>query len=207
MNLPAACNYSDEYNLLYFHVPRTGGSSFEALDIWDQWAGHVRARDVRRRLTPTSWKRCVKAGFVRDPLTRFASAYHYLFNMPPDHRWATANAAISAWVRDYATLEAFAAAFPTMPKRVRDDVHFRPQHRFLCAGPRKIIVDFVGRYENLTQDYARLANYCGLDHRAHPLPHKNAAQYPLDLSALALSLSSAQALTDYYAADYEVFGY
>jgi hypothetical protein len=87
----------------------------------------------------------------------------------------------------------------------RADRHFRSQHTFVYTGGR-LAVDFVGRFEQLAQDWAQVQQQTGLGPLPHfnPSPHKPftemytpmlaqlaAARYRQDLALFAYEVAAA----------------
>jgi hypothetical protein len=84
--------------------------------------------------------------------------------------------------------------------RVANDVHF--QKDFVTDESGNLIVDFIGRFENLTEDFARVCRRIGISAQ---LPHRNKSgrgdyrgQY---------SDRTAQMIADAFRDDIEFFGY
>lgn len=165
-------------NLLFLHVQRTGGSSvIRALrpigddraprTRWNRlvslWGArrdpkkvylrtHETAAGARRRLSPEVYDRMVSAAFVRNPYSWLVSFYCKLQGEPRHrHYRGAARKDFSAYVE----------------WEIRRSRRF--QHRLVCDSGGRIIVDFLGRLENLHGDYHRLCNLIRLD--PPPLPH------------------------------------
>ena len=148
-------NRSDRYRCLFFHVPRTGGSSIESLDWWDEWTGHFpSAREVGE---PGKW---FSFAFVRNPWDRFVSLYHYFASMTPEHPWYGLNARIVAHVRRCGSFGEFCRRFHVGPLRI--NLHFWPQCSWIADADGKLLVDFVGRFERLQDDFARVCTRLAL---------------------------------------------
>lgn len=85
---------------------------------------------------------------------------------------------------------------------IRGWVHFLPQHFFICDATGKIMVDFVGRVENLDADFAQVADRLGC---ARGLTKVNAgsrrhySNYYDD--------ETREIVQQVYAKDIELFGY
>lgn len=161
-------NRSDRYRCVFFHVPRTGGSSIASLGWWDEWTGHF----------PPAAEADVPGGyhsfaFVRNPWDRFVSLYHYLATMTPRHRWYRANAEIAAEVRRCHGFADFCRRFPAWPHR--DNYHFWPQRRWIADPHGRPLVDFVGRFERLQRDFDRVCRRLGLP--ATPLSRLNGSRH------------------------------
>lgn len=143
-------NISHKHKCIFFHVPKTGGSSIEALPMWDAWTGHFpRAAELGQSLGPAQWENYFKFAFVRNPWDRLVSLYHYLATMTPADRWYQADEQIAQAVRSRRAgtdFRAFCLALPTWTHR--REFHFWPQHRWICDDNGEILVDFVGRFES-----------------------------------------------------------
>ncbi len=161
-------NRSDRRRCLFFHVPRTGGSSIASLDWWDEWTGHFpSAREVGEL---EGW---FSFAFVRNPWDRFVSLYHYFAGMTPRHRWYGPNARIVAHVKKCGSFAEFCRRFPAWP--LRNHFHFWPQCRWIADAGGKPRVDFVGRFERLQHDFAGVCARLGL--REQELPRLNGSRH------------------------------
>lgn len=80
--------------------------------------------------------------------------------------------------------------------------HFRPQHEFICDEDGNVLVDFVGRYENLTEDWTWVCDKLGVpSDLAHHRPgdHGPYREY--------YTPETWAALAEFYAMDIELLGY
>ncbi len=161
-------NRSDRHRCVFFHVPRTGGSSIETLDWWNQWTGHLPAAvDADVPVNHFSF------AVVRNPWDRFVSLYHYFATMTPAHRWYVPNARIADDVQRIGSFSEFCRTFHGW--RHRDNLHFQPQCRWIADADGKLLVDFVARFEQLQADFARVCRR--LDTPAVELPMLNGSRH------------------------------
>lgn len=114
---------------------------------------HTDASQLRRQLPPQIYDDFFKFAFVRNPWDWLASTYHYLCNTPTHrhHQRVVAMASFVAYVDfEIARDKRSQAAF------VSDD--------------NEVIVDFVGRFETLEEDFQSTCGHIGID---VSLPHAN----------------------------------
>jgi len=148
-------NRCDRLRCVFFHVPRTGGSSIESLDWWDEWTGHLPS--ALEANCPGDY---FSFAFVRNPWDRFVSLFHYFATMTPGHRWYPANAELAAQVQRFGSFADFCHTFHGWA--YRDNLHFRPQCSWIADGSGRTLVDFVGRFEQLQQDFASVCARLGV---------------------------------------------
>lgn len=159
--------YANEHRCIFVHIPKTAGSSV-ATALFGRPSSHVTAH-AYLEASPRKFRRFFKFAFVRNPWDRLVSTYAFLRDggmNEIDRTWAREHLAAYAdfddFVRRGLALEA-----------VRSWVHFRPQTDFICDGEGKLLMDFVGRYERLDQDFAVVAKRL---HRPVALPVINASR-------------------------------
>jgi len=153
---------------LFFHVPKTGGSSIAELGVVE-YKGHVRAAKLRWA-RPRLWRRSFTFCFVRNPWDRFVSTYAYFAGMGPGHRWYEGtNVAVAREIQAFGSFEAFCEGF-SRTKLARDR-HFRPQLYWITDGFGRVLMDYVGRTETLQADFDVICEKLGLP--KGPLPHAN----------------------------------
>ena len=140
----------------FVHINRTGGRSVaEALDIRGK-AGHCTVRDdkFRRHHAPG----CFVFTFVRNPWDRVHS--QYVFRCPRDLRGDRVG--FAEWIQ--------------LTYRQRDPTYFLWGERlyanqvdWITGEDGRIQANFIGRFENLQEDFATVCERIGI--RATALPH------------------------------------
>lgn len=176
-----------ENKTLFVHVPKTGGCSMEQ----DNQLGTVITTHYGMdhyvkfaAFTDINLKNFFKFGFVREPYERVASA---ILNHPmkgmPDAR------------------EKFNDFILKHEHMLDRWVATKPMHTFLCIGD-EIVVDFVGRFENIEEDWKKACEGMG---RNLDLPHINKGGHD---SYEGLYNDEARALVrEIYEKDFELFDY
>ena len=178
MNNPAVL-ISDERGFVFIHVPKTGGSSVGAalepmcpprqrgrLGAWLRPLGlprdyrrfRFRRHDplvmVERVMPPQRFSRFFKFAFVRNPWDRLVSEYNSVLSLPGHRRHARVRA-----------LGGFKAYL-----RREAPVVLSSQRQLLVDSTGEIGADFVGRFERLEEDFARVCERLGIE---AVLPHLN----------------------------------
>jgi hypothetical protein len=120
---------------------------------------------VKRELPPEIFEGFYKFAFVRNPWDHLVSIYHFMLSDPEIPRHAEVKAltgfdAFVQWAIDQA------APFPKGITKLQSEM--------LTDRDGNLLVDFVGYYEALHQDFARVCQYVGID---APLPHLNRSQH------------------------------
>lgn len=192
------CGAFDSYRTIYIHIPRTAGS-FISMSLFGHQVSHATIRDYYRRDYEKA-RSYFKFAFVRDPLSRLYSAFHYL-------RGGGMNDADRRFARSHLRDPGFAQ----FVQRLSQDPgllqwpHFRPQYLYLYDGTdaRNILVNFVGRVESLDKDLERIEQQLNV---SIPRRRMNASGVspPRDRDVSAETRARVEEL---YAVDYETFGY
>jgi len=220
------------YNCVFVHIPKTAGQSIEQffMDLlgldWkeDREALYLHNNDDPARgteklahlsaseyvdcghMTQQEFSGFFKFSFVRNPWNRILSEYRY---------------------RNYFHHRSFKDfVLNKMPRPGFDDKyrHVMPQYDMLHDKDGRLLVDFLGRFETLQQDFDRVCESLGLENSQ--LPHRN----PSDKKSRGLKRrfrnrlfmngenrhhglndfyddETREAVADYYRIDIETFGY
>jgi hypothetical protein len=118
---------------------------------------HTTARAAQTLLPPEVFDQFFKFAIVRNPWDWIVSLYHYLRETPSHrhHKRVLAMKSLEEYI-----------AFEAAQQR-------RTQHSFITAADGRPLVDFVGRYEFLADDFATVCRYLGVE---SSLPHLNATR-------------------------------
>ncbi len=119
---------------------------------------HLFARDVQDSLDSAVWRSYFKFAWVRNPFDRLVSWYHMIQQLNQDYRlWKYARSESSdfdSFVRN-CTAVVYESPFE------RKSFCFN-QIDYITDERGRTIVDFVGRFESLEEDFARLCELAGL---------------------------------------------
>ncbi|MHC4065323.1 MAG: sulfotransferase family 2 domain-containing protein [Planctomycetota bacterium] len=122
----------------FIHVPKTGGSSMRQHPLVGARIGHVSVRDLRPRYPGLWWW-----GFVRNPYDRLLSLHSALCRNPRKHFPDDgAVPSLDAWLKRIEDAPAM---------RLRG--FYRPMSDFLTGLDGKAWMHYVGRYEDLEEDF------------------------------------------------------
>ncbi|MCB9741380.1 MAG: sulfotransferase family 2 domain-containing protein [Alphaproteobacteria bacterium] len=174
--------------------PRTrGGAPNPFYGVWETLLWHASARDARRYLPAEVFEPYFKFGFVRNPWDWHVSMYHFILARSDHPRRALVQAmpsfeAYLEWVRE--TPRPFTRGAT------------KQQVEMLTDEDGALLVDFVGRYERLAEDFNAVCGRLGVQAR---LPHRNRSPHK---PYRALYSPRARALVEEISAeDIALFGY
>lgn len=145
-----------------------------------------------------------KFAFVRNPWDRLVSCYMSKVVQGGSGMKMRKYGGIR--IRRDMTFEEFAKAVCQIPDE-EANIHFRSQHVFVCDdGPEKhLLADFVGRFENLEEDFEFVAERIGLK---TGLPHAGSSRSKnLHSYRTFYDENLARMVGERYREDVEIFGY
>lgn len=189
--------YNEKFKCIFIHVSKTGGSSFYE-SVFKTKRAHLDLKYFQAH-DPVRFKEYFKFAFVRDPYSRLVSSYFYTTQVK-DHNsvWVSRN------LRAVNNFEEFVLKLSDGKFRnlVLQHNNFRNQHLFIEDLNGNCGLDFIGRFENLKEDYAWISNKLNI---TNPLIHKNVSahgQYKQYYNKQTLAI-----VNKVYWKDFEVFGY
>lgn len=203
---------SHHHKTIFVHIPKTAGQSIEMSFLasfglgWKDRAplllrpcddtsfgpkrlAHLFAEEYVKlgHIFAVDFDAYFKFSIVRHPIDRIRSSY--LASNPPS----------SVSIKDYVKA---GLASDKFTDRYR---HVAPQVEFLCDSAGKLMVDEVGRFENLQNFTSRIFKKCDLD--MPQLPHVNETKLKLFDEKTGLNEKTKAWLKDIYAEDFERFDY
>ena len=193
---------------MFVHVPKTAGTSIERalgmtlkwptldrLSLFGPYQGmqlqHLTAMEMTKLgfVSQADFTQSYKFAFVRNPYTRAASEFFF------DKKWNKKTKNLS---------------FVDFLKFVKDSIakqklvaHYRPQVDFVLDQNGRLLVNFLGRFENLLEDWESLQNKLSINSEA--LSHENrgaCSNYVEFYSDEAILL-----VNEIYEDDFRCFGY
>jgi len=161
---------SRKLKFIFIHIPKTAGSSIgdpsykkfrkgsliQYLGAEDEaHQGHIRARELKEKLGE-SWDEYFKFCFVRNPWDRLVSAYLFykqsvssvssLISFTQEHY--KKHTVLGQQINRCSDFREFCRNLNTFEL----DLHFEPQINFITDVDSSVIVDYMGRFENLKED-------------------------------------------------------
>ena len=191
---------SKTHKFIFVAVPKTGSSSTEEAlapyqsNLTNQFNRHATCLKLQRDLPAEIWQNYFKFAFVRDPYDRMLSWYFYRKRKQledpsyPRHYLYTGNISFDEFVETFSEKE-------LMFKQVD----------FIAPHGGGLLVDAVGRFENLQEDFSSMCDQLDLP-KIH-LPTIRSSKKPVaDLQGLWTS-ESRGIVNEYFREDFQFFGY
>jgi hypothetical protein len=202
---------SYSHKFLFVHLYKTAGNSITSalepyayrpgswrLTNWPTWLStpprllirekppkHASAADLRELIPGEVFETFFKFAFVRNPWDWQLSLYHYILGQPGDKMFAHVSSlgSFDAYMRWRATT-------------------YRTQSSMICDVAGNSLVDFVGRVENVQDDFAEICRRIGVK---VPLEHRNKSRHAHYRECYTDETREIAARI--YAEDIERFGY
>lgn len=182
---------ADGLRCIHVHIPKTGGSSINSVLGLDG-DGHFTAKQLKMRLGNLRWRAYFKFCFVRNPWDRMVSYYYF-------HRAGRGGPSARRIIRfcESHTFEEFLFEY------LNKDIWQGPQLAWMKSRNGKVEMDFIGRFENLADDFGLLCRH--LDIEPVTLPHSNKTTHR-DYEH-CYSDASRRLVAEKHRVDIEQFGY
>lgn len=116
-------------------------------ELWKKYDKHMPARYIRNHVGEEIYNRCFKFTFVRNTYSWVTSSYFFWvkigrYKMPKNG------------IMDMKCFEETVKYYKTNIGRRYDECsNIRSQHSYICDEESKIILDYVGRFEQLQKDF------------------------------------------------------
>jgi len=211
---------SVKYNFLFVHIAKTGGTSVRSALSRLRWRDplfpaqfaasrlshmtghriasklprHAKIIAAREMLPRELFDRLFKFAFVRNPWDLQVSSWHHIRGARPN---------LVKEIPDFPTFIRWKLD-PERPFQYHIDTSIEHQLDYLIDLDGTILVDFIGKYENLQEDYEEACRRIGI--KAPPLPHKRQAKERTSYRDY-YDEGTEGLIADYFRRDIETFGY
>jgi hypothetical protein len=212
---------SVKHRFLFVHIAKTGGTSVRAAlqaQRWrDPWywpmflcsrlshlSGHRIATKLPRHAKVVAAKELLpkeffdqlfKFAFVRNPWDLQVSSFHHIRRERPQYLSGHEDfAAFLRWKLD-----------PERPYQYHIDTSIESQTDYLIDLSGRVVVDFIGRYERLGEDFAEACRRIGMP--APALPHQRQARDRQKDYRGYYTDETAELVARHFARDIEILGY
>jgi len=167
---------SRKLNFIFIHIPKTAGSSIgdpsykkfrkgsliQYLEDGDEaHQGHIKAIDLKKKVKEP-WQDFFKFCFVRNPWDRLVSAYSFY------KQSVSSVSSLISFTQEYYKRHTVLGQQISKCQDFREfclnmqnyelDLHFEPQLNFITDTENNVLVDFIGRFENLKGDLEKICD-------------------------------------------------
>lgn len=187
-------NTSLKKQYIFIHINKTGGSSIEKA-LGDAQQIHFSAYALKNYLGTQVFNSKFKFAFVRNPYDRIVSQYHYRLQ---NNQTNIKDKAISFkdWVRKcYVEQDEEYYNYPAM---------FQSQVDWLTDRDGKLIVDFIGKFENFEEDFKHVCYKLNIPYK--PLPHARKSSRTKNYLNF-YDEETLKIVSDKFTKDFAYFGY
>ena len=212
---------SIKHNFLFVHIAKTGGTSVRAAlqplrwrDPWyyaqlacsklshlsdhrigSKFPRHSRIVAAREMLPEEFFQGLFKFAVVRNPWDLQVSSYHHIRRERPH---------LIAHIEDFDQFIRWKLD-PGRPYQYHLDTSIQSQLDYLIDLHGELLVDFIGHYESLEQDFGHICREIGIE--GIKLPHKRKAKGRKKDFRSYYSDSLAERVGEYFKRDIEGLGY
>lgn len=190
---------SNSHRFIFVAIPKTAGTSIARalapFGDFESFPAHLTALELIERLGTTFFE-YFTFSFVRHPLTRQASLYHYILREAghPEH-------SVDSDFSDFAEYFAWRAAQVALGNVLGPHSNRNlKQVDYLFSGP-ELLVNFVGRYEHLKEDFQTVCDLIGV---TATLPWLNSSDRTVSFSEETKGLARTTFAADLKALHYEI---
>lgn len=188
----------DDLQCIFVHIPKCAGRSVAESLFGNYGGGHANLERYSRVFAPSDFLRYFKFTIVRNPWDRLYSAWRFLKSgglNRKDREWAAQN------LSPYPDFESFVGKWLS-PDSLHEYMHFYPQSDFLRVNGKHFPIDFVGRFENLEEDFQFICRKLSIESSLQLLNRSSPVDY-----REAYTDEMREVVADVYVEDIDTFSY
>lgn len=180
------------HNYIFIHINKTGGTSVEkALGLP---LIHKTAREYKKEVGDTYWQDRFSFAVVRNPWDKIASQFHYR-SMIDETQMRKKPIQFNDWVKR--------VFIDQDPDYYNEEKMFIPQMDWLTDIEGNMLVNFIARFENLSNDWPIICE--NINRQGVELPHVKKSSRT-DYRGY-YDTESTEIIADFFAQDIEQFSY
>lgn len=160
-----------EKKCVFFHIPKTAGISISNSLFGDVKWGHRSVNFYKLHYGEKVFNSLYKFCFVRNPYDRLFSAYTFLKEGGINNQDLEFS---NSYLQEYTSFDEFVLK-GLDKKEIMNWVHFKPQYTFVCDENDNIVMDFIGKMENLKADFNTVCKHLNIESELKQL-NKGAAK-------------------------------
>ena len=191
-----------KHRYIFVHIPKSAGTSTTytlghklgfsgtipkavktKYGLSADWWQHVPFSELKQFISDIAFDEYFKFAFVRNPYDKVVSAYSH---------WKQIGR-----IKDYDTLAEWVSS-----KEFSESEFMRPQLDFITNNNGELMVDFVGRFENLQKDWEYIANRLGVNARLANIQKSRHRHY-----SVYYTEEAKQIVSEKYEKDLKAFNY
>ena len=188
-------------NCIFIHIPKTAGISLsKSLFGKDIDTNHISIRRFRLLFNSSEFNKYYKFTFVRNPWDKIFSCYRFLKKggtTPYHSKWK------DQVLNSYPDFNSFVKGWVNK-KNIYSFSHFLPQFWFLTFYDFNLQVDFIGKFENLNEDFLKITNKLNIN---SDLLHLNKSDNIRKMYFDYYNQESIDIIADLYKEDIDLFKY
>lgn len=191
-----------DYKAIYFNIPKVAQSS-----LADAFKKISRIYELPYYRREGEYKNYFKFAFVRNPYDRIISLYFdKIKNIGADDFEAGIFLGFLKYHKFYEgiSFKEFVKAIHSIPEKEADP-HFRSQYALLTDKEGNLILDFIGKFENLEKDYKKICKKIGVN-TPPTLSHKKESKREKKYRGY-YDEETKKLVRERYKKDLEMFGY
>ena len=148
-----------EKKCVFFHIPKTAGISISNSLFGDVKWGHRSVNFYKLHYGEKVFNSLYKFCFVRNPYDRLFSAYTFLKEGGINNQDLEFS---NSYLQEFASFNEFVLK-GLEKEEIMNWVHFKPQYTFVCDENDNIVMDFIGKMENLNADFNTVCKHLNIE--------------------------------------------
>ena len=183
---------------IFIHIPKTAGTSLVKSIYGDVSAEGHRRMSFYEDIFTNKLTKYFKFCFVRNPYDRLYSSYKFLQKGGMNKH---DEKAFEMHLKKHTDFEDFVLNGLTK-ELMNEIIHFIPQTNFICNDKGLVLVDFIGKFENIKKDIVTLEEKLNLE---IILPHLNSNKKDNYINVYTYKMMKK--VKEFYKNDFEILGY